>query len=376
MGSAGGDRVHFSVPKPASPQTLDFRLAHPEINTLILRSSTLINIAMATGAGLSLVGSPKTLAAPASTQTGPAVATAGTQIYVAWVDGDQRIWLTMAGGSANPQSPPVALPDPIRTTFTPALAIFQPTKTSGVLLYIAWHDTYDSNIYYATISADPTKTLLAGMTTFTLGSVIGAGSIGPSMTTFPNGLGLVFAGAPSDGSASSILYSFFDGARWQPVQTVIKANAGQSGMGTDQQPSICAFGPTNVAVLWKGPTPVIDKVYWGVYLALNSNESLLPLEPNPTPITGSGTNGSPVLAVLQVQTQYFLYAAWKGSPSDHQIYYTGSQTSSGTTNLGFISSTLPLPPGGSQQITLPSSVGTSRCTPWLQCGHFSSRRVS
>jgi hypothetical protein len=278
---------------------------------------------MASGAGLSLVGFPKTVASPASTPTGPAIATSGTQIYIAWVDSDQRIWLTMAGGSANPASPPVALPDPIRTHFTPALAIFPPTSSSGVLfLYIAWLASYDSNIYYATMSADPTKPLVAGITTFALGSksVIGAGSSGPSMTTFTNGVGIVFAGPPSDGGASSILYSYFNGA-WGPVQTLIKANAGQDGMGTNQQPSICAFG-TTVAVLWKSlGSHSFGNVFWSLY-TLGNNGSLAPQTPNPTQIAGSETSGSPSIAVLQVQTQYFLYAAWKGSASDSKIFGT------------------------------------------------------
>lgn len=293
-----------------------------------------------------------------------------THLYLAWKgsDGDKRIWYSSFDGSswAEQQS----LPDPIRTNARPGLGALVPTSGSGTQLWAAWKsEGSDDSIYYSTFNgswSQQTQLVLPD-------SPAVKTTDGPAISSFDGLLYIMWKGSPDNG----IYWTSFDPStgNWIPQQqlfpSVVKTTAGPglatfttrrsalcaawkgspdqglyysfltspnaswtpqnkmpSPIGSSDGPSVAGFNGSLYAA-WRGTGD--EGLYYTGYNIQTGTLGYIGGLPNGTPPVQEqlpnplASNYRPSIAAFSPSRRVTtLYFAWKGSDSDHSLYWTSA----------------------------------------------------
>jgi hypothetical protein len=224
----------------------------------------------------------------AATSAGPALATFGASLYLAWKPaGYPNIYWTTFDGSAWGPDAPDEVPGAVADG-APALAAF------GDYLYAAWKGPGpDQGIFWSAYD---------GQTWAAPAQLPGFGSsVGPALTACGDHLYMAWKGAGAD---TQIWWAAFDGATWTPQSRL-------AGAASDVGPALGTYLESIVVMAWRGPggdqgiqTASYDGSAWTA----------------PTTVPAIGTAVGPALAPPP-RPRKAAWMAWDGPAGDDRVYW-------------------------------------------------------
>ena len=173
---------------------------------------------------------------------------------------------------------------------------------SGSLLFAAWAGSdSDQQLWYSTFN---------GSSWAPPAQIPGESSVGPSLAVGPGGT--LYAAWKGSGSDETLWYSSFNGSSWAPQAQI-------PGAASSVGPSLAAFQDPLYAA-WKGSGS--DETLW--YSSFNGSSWAPQAQ-----IPGTASPVGPSLAVAEeFAVDPPLYAAWAGTDSDQQLWYSSFNGSS------------------------------------------------
>lgn len=243
----------------------------------------------------------------AKTTDRPALASMNGVLYMVWKGGTdkgndhQKIWYATLTG--NVWATQTSMPDPIRTTVGPSLAVWSVGSVQA--LFAAWKGGTDERIYYSTFDGSkwtPQNEIPGPV----------ACSNGPSLAYYANSL---FAAWKGGGSDKSIWYAFFNGNTWSWQYLM------PGPIGSDFGPSLVVFKDILYAA-WHGQGQGQDDQKICYTMFGPQGFGFIPNSGLVQKIVEFKTSHGPSMAVFDSK----IYFAWKGSGLDIVIYWTTATT--------------------------------------------------
>jgi hypothetical protein len=190
------------------------------------------------------------------TTASPAVASDGTNRYIAWMGLNNKVYFAVFNGTSWIDHQIVGGSGwTAETSAAPALAY-----VSGTAVWLAWKGVSGNDIWYSIWNGTSWSTQQT-----VSGSGWAAGTNSPPALV--NFFGTVYVMWEGDGSTSSIWYSYYSGGAWSAQETV-------SGSGwtaeTNAAPSVItdALGDSYLLLFWKGKSG--DSI-WGTFGYISSS---------------------------------------------------------------------------------------------------------
>ena len=168
---------------------------------------------------------------------------------------------------------------------------------SGGLLFAAWTGSdSDQQLWYSTFD---------GSSWAAPAQIPGESSVGPSLIVGPGGT--LYAAWKGSGSDETLWYSTFDGSAWAPQAQI-------PGVASSVGPSLAAGPGGGPYAAWKGSDS--DETLW--YSSFNG-ASWAPQAQIPGAVSPVGPS---LAAAVKFVVDPPLYAAWTGTDSDEQLWYS------------------------------------------------------
>lgn len=317
-----------------------------------------------TAQGLSFQGLQESEGSVIQSDLGPTLAATDTTLFQAWKGsgGDTRIWYSAFNGSSWGQQQ--SFPDPIRTNARPGLGFL------GTTLWAAWKSAgNDNSIYYANYDGGWTEQSQLVLPN----SPAVKTTDGPAIASFGGRLYMMWKGSPDNG----IYWTYFDPSTglWIPQQRLpplVQSTAGPglaafstrsqnltlcaawkgspdnglyysflasgsttwthqqqmpSPIGSNDGPSLAGISNTLIAA-WRGNGD--EGLYYTGYNNVTKSLGYIGGLQNGAPVQEQlpnplGSNIRPSIAAFinpPDEGQLFLFFNWKGTDTDHSLYWT------------------------------------------------------